>query len=34
MVVDEEQHLKGLLSLSDILEYILLEGEDEDLTTP
>lgn len=29
MVVDDQQHLKGLLSVSDILEYILVEGEDE-----
>lgn len=29
MVIDESQHLEGLLSLSDILEYILLEGEGE-----
>jgi 5'-AMP-activated protein kinase, regulatory gamma subunit len=31
MVIDEFQRLEGLLSLSDILEYILLEGEDEGL---
>ncbi len=29
MVIDEFQRLEGLLSLSDILEYILLEGENE-----
>ena len=27
VVVDEENHLKGILTLSDILQYILLEGE-------
>lgn len=31
MVIDEFQRLEGLLSLSDILEYILLEGESEDI---
>lgn len=31
MVIDEFQHLEGLLSLSDILEYILLEGESEEV---
>lgn len=31
VVIDEDKRLKGLLSLSDILEYMLLEGErDED----
>lgn len=29
-VVDDENRLVGILSLSDILEYILLEGESED----
>lgn len=29
-VVDEDNRLKGVLSLSDILEYVLLEGEGED----
>ena len=29
-VVDEDNRLAGILSLSDILEYILLEGADED----
>ncbi|KAF2122838.1 nuclear protein SNF4 [Lophiotrema nucula] len=28
VVIDEEQQLKGVLTLSDILEYILLEGEE------
>jgi 5'-AMP-activated protein kinase, regulatory gamma subunit len=31
MIIDELQRLEGLLSLSDILEYILLEGESEEL---
>jgi 5'-AMP-activated protein kinase, regulatory gamma subunit len=30
MIIDESQHLQGLLSLSDILQYILLEGEGEE----
>jgi len=30
VVIDESSHLKGVLTLSDILEYILLEGVDED----
>jgi 5'-AMP-activated protein kinase, regulatory gamma subunit len=30
VVIDEGNHLKGLLSLSDILSYILLDGEGED----
>lgn len=29
-IVDEDNRLVGVLSLSDILEYILLEGEAED----
>ena len=29
-VVDEDNRLAGILSLSDILEYILLEGEGDD----
>ncbi|EON63988.1 hypothetical protein W97_03218 [Coniosporium apollinis CBS 100218] len=29
-VIDENNHLKGVLTLSDILEYILLEGEAEE----
>ena len=29
-IVDEDNRLAGILSLSDILEYILLEGEAED----
>jgi 5'-AMP-activated protein kinase, regulatory gamma subunit len=29
MIVDEENRLKGTLSLSDILTYILVEGEEE-----
>lgn len=29
-VVDEDNRLAGILSLSDILEYILLDGESED----
>lgn len=30
IVVDEDNRLVGILSLSDILEYILLEGEADD----
>ena len=30
VVIDEENRLKGVISLSDILQYVLLEGEDED----
>lgn len=30
VVVDEENRLVGILTLSDILEYILLEGEGDD----
>jgi 5'-AMP-activated protein kinase regulatory gamma subunit len=30
VVIDDENHLIGVLTLSDILEYILLEGEGED----
>lgn len=30
IVVDESSHLKGILTLSDILDYILLEGEGEE----
>jgi 5'-AMP-activated protein kinase, regulatory gamma subunit len=30
MIIDESQHLEGLLSLSDILQYILLEGEGDE----
>lgn len=29
MVVDEGNVLKGVLSLSDILNYILIDGEEE-----
>jgi len=29
-VIDENSRLKGVLTLSDILEYILLEGEGEE----
>jgi 5'-AMP-activated protein kinase regulatory gamma subunit len=29
VVIDENNKLKGVLGLSDILEYILLEGESE-----
>jgi 5'-AMP-activated protein kinase, regulatory gamma subunit len=31
MVIDNDNRLKGILSLSDILQYILLEGEHEDV---
>jgi 5'-AMP-activated protein kinase regulatory gamma subunit len=30
VVIDEENHLRGVISLSDILQYVLLHGEDED----
>ena len=30
IVVDEDNRLVGILTLSDILEYILLEGEGDD----
>ena len=30
VVIDDDNRLVGLLTLSDILEYILLEGEGED----
>jgi 5'-AMP-activated protein kinase, regulatory gamma subunit len=30
MVIDNDSCLQGILSLSDILQYILLEGEHED----
>ena len=33
MVIDDHNRLKGVLSLSDILQYILLEGEHEDIST-
>ena len=32
MVIDDHNCLKGILSLSDILQYVLLEGESEDMT--
>ena len=31
MVVDNENSLQGILSLSDILQYVLLEGELDDI---
>ena len=30
VVIDEHNRLKGVLTLSDILEYVLLEGESEE----
>lgn len=30
VVIDEENRLKGIISLSDILQYVLLYGEDDD----
>ena len=30
MIIDEDNRLVGVLTLSDILEYILLEGEGDD----
>ncbi len=30
IVVDDEMRLKGVISLSDILKYVLLHGEEED----
>jgi 5'-AMP-activated protein kinase regulatory gamma subunit len=29
IIIDDDQRLKGVLTLSDILEYTLLEGETE-----
>lgn len=29
MIVGEDNYLKGVLSLSDILRYILIDGEEE-----
>ncbi|KAL8629127.1 hypothetical protein Q9189_005137, partial [Teloschistes chrysophthalmus] len=33
VVIDEDSRLVGVLTLSDILEYILLEGESDDGNT-
>ncbi|KAF2817222.1 CBS-domain-containing protein [Mytilinidion resinicola] len=30
VVIDENRHLKGMVTLSDILEYVLLEGEEDE----
>lgn len=30
VVVDDNNHLQGVLTLSDILQYILLEGENDE----
>jgi 5'-AMP-activated protein kinase regulatory gamma subunit len=30
IIIDEKAHLKGVLTLSDILEYTLLEGEENE----
>lgn len=30
IVVDDDNHLKGVISLSDVLKYVLLYGEEED----
>ncbi len=30
VVIDDENHLRGVISLSDILKYVLLEGEEHD----
>jgi 5'-AMP-activated protein kinase, regulatory gamma subunit len=30
MIVDEQNYLKGVLSLSDILQYILVEGQESE----
>lgn len=30
VVIDENNRLKGVLTLSDILEYVLLEGEGDE----
>jgi 5'-AMP-activated protein kinase, regulatory gamma subunit len=30
VVIDENSRLKGVLTLGDILEYVLFEGEDEE----
>jgi Mg/Co/Ni transporter MgtE len=29
MIVDENNYLKGILSLSDILSYLLVEGQED-----
>lgn len=34
VVIDEHNRLKGVLTLSDILEYVLLEGEGEGEEAP
>jgi 5'-AMP-activated protein kinase regulatory gamma subunit len=33
IVVDDDSRLKGVISLSDILKYVLLYGEEEDIVT-
>ena len=33
MVIDDHNCLRGVLSLSDILQYILLEGEHDDVAS-
>jgi 5'-AMP-activated protein kinase, regulatory gamma subunit len=33
VVIDEDSRLKGVISLSDILKYVLVEGEEHDLET-
>lgn len=30
VVIDDQNKLKGVLTLSDILEYVLLEGEEDE----
>ena len=30
VVIDEQRQLKGVLTLGDVLEYILLEGEESE----
>lgn len=30
IIIDEEKKLKGVLTLSDILEYTLLDGEEDE----
>lgn len=33
VVIDDQQRIEGILSMSDILEYILLEGESEEMSS-
>lgn len=33
IVIDDDSKLRGIISLSDILKYVLVHGEDEDMST-